>query len=127
MRGHNWHNASRYMTRLSQRLERRKKLWLLDYYALGKLIHYTVDAFTSAHNDHFPTQLQQHREYEEQLQSYFLNYLKQPIPIQSSSTGTIMDTIHSYHAEYIRKPSTIETDTKYCVLVTSLIVCMILV
>ena len=126
LRGHNWSNASRYMARLARRLEQRKKLWLLDYYALGKLIHYTVDAFTSAHNDHFPAQLQQHREYENQLQNYFLEYLKQPEYANSAVSGTVMDTIRTYHAEYIRKPADIQTDSKYCVLVTSLVVCMLL-
>ena len=46
LRGHNYENARRYMRRLSERLERKERLFLIDYYALGKLIHYTVDAFT---------------------------------------------------------------------------------
>ncbi len=126
LRGHNWNNACRYMARLSCRLERKRKLRLLDYYAMGKLIHYTVDAFTSAHNAHFPAQLQQHREYEAQLQTYFLEYLKQPKLTQHRSNGTVMDTIRAHHEEYIGKPSDICTDSRYCVLVTSLIVCMLL-
>lgn len=126
LRGHNYGNASRYMARLSRRLERRKKLRLLDYYALGKLIHYTVDAFTSPHNDHFPSQLQAHREYEEHLQIYFLSYLEHSKIHQSSATGSVMDVIRKHHAEYIEKPADIRTDSRYCVLVTSLIVCMLI-
>ncbi len=126
LRGHNYENASRYMARLSRRLESRSKLRLLDYYAMGKLVHYTVDAFTSAHNDHFPSQLQAHREYENQLQKYFLSYLENPNLPQLSATGTVMDVIQSHHQQYIRKPADIRRDSRYCVLVTSLIVCMLL-
>ena len=123
LRGHNWNNASRYMARLSRRLERRKKLRLLDFYSLGKLIHYTVDAFTGAHNDHFPPQLQQHRQYEERLQSYFLEYLKRKESTTAPTTGKVMDAIRAYHKEYCAMPTSIHNDSKYCLLVSSLIVC----
>ncbi|MBQ9930133.1 MAG: zinc dependent phospholipase C family protein [Oscillospiraceae bacterium] len=126
LRGHNYQNASRYMARLSRRLEKRRKLRLLDYYAMGKLVHYTVDAFTSAHNDHFPARLQAHREYEDRLQNYFLSYLDHtdipPLP----ATGSVMDVISSHHERYISKPSDIRRDSRYCVTVTCLIVCMLL-
>ena len=55
LRGHNYRNARRFMRAISARLERKEKLNLFDYYTLGKLIHYTTDAFTYAHNDTFPT------------------------------------------------------------------------
>ena len=55
LRGHNYRNARRFMRAISARLERKEKLGLFDYYTLGKLIHYTTDAFTYAHNDTFPT------------------------------------------------------------------------
>ena len=55
LRGHNYRNARRFMRAISARLEKKEKLGLFDYYTLGKLIHYTTDAFTYAHNDTFPT------------------------------------------------------------------------
>ena len=55
LRGHNYRNARRFMRAISARLERKETLKLFDYYTLGKLIHYTTDAFTYAHNDTFPT------------------------------------------------------------------------
>jgi hypothetical protein len=126
LRGHNWGNAKRYISRLSRRLEHRRKLHLWDYYAMGKLIHYTVDAFTSSHNDHFPTDLYMHRQYENQLQAYFLDYLRQYPPANPTISGTVMDAIRSYHKEYIAAPADIQRDSRYSVLVTSLIVCMLL-
>lgn len=126
LRGHNWNNAQRYMERLARRLEQKKRLWMLDYYAMGKLIHYTVDAFTSAHNDHFPSALQAHRNYEDQLQSYFLLYLQQRKQHAQYGHGNVMDVIRAYHNEYAAIPSNIRTDSRYCVLVTSLVVCILL-
>lgn len=126
LRGHNYGNASHYMARLSRRLERRRKLRLWDYYSLGKLVHYTVDAFTSAHNDHFPAALQAHREYENRLQTYFLSYLKRPSLPKLPAYGNIMEAIRIHHDEYILEPADIRRDSRYCVLVTSLIVCMLL-
>ena len=41
-----------------------------------RLIHYTTDAFTYAHNDTFPTALSDHREYEAALQDHFLEYMR---------------------------------------------------
>ena len=64
LRGHNYRNARRFMRRISVRLENKDSWNLYDYYTLGKLIHYTTDAFTYAHNDTFPTALTEHREYE---------------------------------------------------------------
>ena len=61
LRGHNYRNARRYMRRISIRLENRTSWTMLDYYTLGKLIHYTTDAFTYPHNDSFTTALQDHR------------------------------------------------------------------
>ncbi len=126
LRGHNYLNASRYMCRLSRRLEGRKRFTLLDYYAMGKLIHYTVDAFTFSHNAYFSAGLQSHRKYENQLQGYFLPYLQQygvtPLPV----SGSVMDAIRTHHDEYIFKPASVHSDSRYCVLVTSLVLCMLL-
>ena len=93
---------------------------------MGKLIHYTVDAFTSAHNDHFPSGLWAHREYENQLQSYFLSYLEQSCIQTCPAATSVMDAIRAHHDEYILRPADIHRDSMYCVLVTSLVVCMLL-
>ena len=61
LRGHNYRNARRFMREISWRLEKKDKLNLWDYYTLGKLIHYTTDAFTYAHNDSFTTSFSDHR------------------------------------------------------------------
>ncbi len=119
LRGHNWGNAQKYMHKLAQRLEKRSKLKLLDYYALGKLIHYTTDAFTGAHNTHFPGNIQDHRLYENQLQAHFLNHLPNGRPISQIFHSNIMDAIRTYHQEYAIDPVNISQDCKYSILATS--------
>lgn len=122
LRGHNWHNAQNYMQRISRQLESREKLKLPDYYRLGKLIHYTVDAFTSPHNAYFPENLQDHRQYEAALQDYFIAYLAQCPDIWTDAAKPMMDTIRSYHLDYIHRPISIHTDTRFAIIVCSMVV-----
>lgn len=121
LRGHNWGNAQRYMQRISAKLEHRKKLKLLDYYTIGKLIHYTTDAFTSAHNKEFGSSLQDHREYEAALQNHFLEYLAKNPKIWTDACNPVMDTIRSYHLDYIHRPINIHTDTRFAIIVCSMV------
>ena len=113
------------MAKLCHRLERRKNLKLRDYYALGKLIHYIVDAFTSAHNDHFPWNLQGHRSYEKQLHIYFTAYLQRHRQPAAISFLCAMDAIQKYHKEYAQKPMHIHTDSQYSLLVSNIVICML--
>ena len=121
LRGHNWGNAQRYMQRVSEKLETRENLKLLDYYTMGKLIHYTTDAFTSAHNEEFGSSLQDHREYEAELQNHFLGYLSENPDFWTDAERPVMDTIRTYHRDYIRRPVNIHTDTRFAIIVCSMI------
>ena len=113
LRGHNYLNARRFMARIAARLERKKQLNLFDYYTLGKLIHYTADAFTFAHNDTFPCSLSLHRSYEVHLQAYFLDYLKNPPHLDIQLSDTVMKGISSYHQTYSQQQSDIHRDSRF--------------
>lgn len=113
LRGHNFLNAKRYMHRIARRLENKQYLSLFDYYTLGKLIHYTTDAFTYAHNDMFTTDLGEHMEYEVALQEHFLAYMADAAKPELPPFRSIMDSICSYHQEYRVLPASIHTDTKF--------------
>lgn len=113
MRGHNYSNASRYMVRLTLRLEAKDHFNLWDCYSLGKLIHYCMDAFTFAHDERFPKKLKAHRVYEARLQNYFLAQVRRrPIP-SGRFQGSPTALIHSMHVAYSRLPGSIETDTDF--------------
>ncbi len=113
LRGHNYENARRYMRRISRRLERKEHWNLFDWYTLGKLIHYTADAFTYAHNNTCPKDLDIHRDYEVRLQNYFLEYLKGDPQVDITQAKTIMEAISRQHREYMALPVSIRTDAKF--------------
>lgn len=113
LRGHNFRNAQRFIGRIAVRLERKNNLNLFDYYTLGKLIHYTADAFTFAHNDTFPEKLSQHRDYEERLQNCFLSYIRTDPQVDVRYAKTIMEAIHSHHREYTGSSAGIHTDCRF--------------
>lgn len=126
LRGHNYENAMRYMARVAKRLEKKRVWRLFDYYTMGKLIHYTTDAFTYAHNTSFGTNLSDHREYEHALQEHFLTYLEEAPEIEVRTFRCVMDAISAYHGDYDRSPMGIRTDARFalrascCVLMTLL-------
>ena len=113
LRGHNYQNARKFMQAIACRLERKEKLNLFDYYTLGKLIHYTTDAFTYAHNDTFPVQLREHKVYEDALQIHFLKFMERNPQVEIPSARTIMEAISRYHEEYERIESNIHNDSRF--------------
>lgn len=128
LRGHNYENAMRYMARIAKRLEKKRVWTMLDYYTIGKLIHYTTDAFTYAHNITFGASLSDHRAYEHALQEHFLTYLSEAPEIEVRTFRCVMDAISAYHGDYDCSPMGIRTDSRFalraccCVLVTLLAV-----
>ena len=126
LRGHNYCNASRYIRKLLCRLVRKKSLSVWDYYALGKLIHYTCDAFTLAHNDSFSGDLYAHRAYEAMLQEYFLSWLQSDPRIDLFHSHAITESVEAYHIEYSKSQSSVHTDAQYalsacCCIISALI------
>ena len=125
LRGHNYRNARRLMRKLSFRLENKESLSWLDYFALGKLIHYTADSFTYAHNLHFSSDLSKHREYEMALQEHFLRYLAEDPEIDVRLAHNIMEALGHYHREYCRQDQSIHTDAKYTVTACSCVLAIL--
>ncbi len=113
LRGHNWKNAKGYIMRLSRRLESRQHLRYMDFYILGKLIHYTLDAFTYAHNSHFPGNLFRHREYEKRLEDFLSQYFEACLPLQSTQKGSLFQIIRHYKAAYHNSPVGFAADLLY--------------
>lgn len=101
------------MKTISRRLERRQTWSFWDYYTLGKLIHYTTDAFTYAHNAEFPAQLRNHREYEVALQEYFLDYMAQDPQVNPTVAKSVMSAIYSYHEDYEQIGPNISNDCHF--------------
>ena len=121
LRGHDYTSARRYMFRLARSLQQRKNWRVLDYYKLGKLIHYTADAFTSAHNADFTGDFSAHRRYEQLLQEQFLQRLEEKPNICPKIHSCPAQTIHFYHRLYCKSPAGICTDIDFCIGVSSLV------
>lgn len=100
LRGHNYENAAPWMAKLCNRLESKVVFSLWDYYSLGKLIHYTADAFTYAHNSAFPKNIAAHRTYESMLEADFLNYIKNPPEITCRTHSCLWPAIAALHQQY---------------------------
>lgn len=113
LRGHNYENARRFLFRKLNHLEQSHRFTLWDFYSLGKLLHYTADAFTYAHNCTFPSSIQEHRIYEAALQEEFLNRLPACPPQRLPSGGTISDYISKMHQIYLSSSPGIETDLQF--------------
>jgi len=126
LRGHNYHNARRFMRRISVRLETKETWNLWDYYTLGKLIHYTADAFTSAHNDRFPKELADHREYENQLQEHFLRFMAQDPKVDVDAARDVMTIVARFHRDYEQQAPGLHIDSQFALTVSCCIVAMLL-
>ena len=113
LRGHNYRNARRFMKRISRRLENKARLNFYDYYTLGKLIHYTADAFTYAHNSTFPAQLRDHMEYEDALQEHFLAYMAEDPRVDIVLAKNIMEAVCSYHLAYEQAEYSLHNDSRF--------------
>lgn len=127
LRGHNYHNAHRFMSRISSRLEKKENWNLFDFYTLGKLIHYTADAFTQAHNESFPTDLGDHRAYEESLQNHFLSFLEQDPSVDVTLARSVMQAVSACHQSYEEAQTGIHSDARFalaaCCCVIAVLLC----
>jgi hypothetical protein len=112
LRGHNYHNARKYMDRVCVRLCK-KELKLADYYALGKLIHYTADAFTLAHNTSFGGKLVDHRRYERLLHSCFMLYIQNARLNVRQREEHPSNMIRRYHKAYCQCRPGVDTDVRF--------------
>lgn len=121
MRGHNFLNAQRLVKRLCRGLENRENWRMLDYYRLGKLIHYTADAFTFAHNAMFQEDIRQHLVYEGRLQEHFKQCLQQGRDLFRCGEMAAYDMILEQHRRYENAERTVETDAEYILGVTELL------
>ena len=112
-RGHNFENAEPAIARFVRRLCKKDALGLWDYYTAGKLIHYTADAFTYAHNAAFSGSLKMHLAYETDLQHCFLSFLEASPGIPQAVSLPLWDLIPAWHWEYLRQGPGVDCDCRF--------------
>ncbi len=124
--GHNYQNADRWIFRSIRRLQSKERWNLFDYYRLGKLIHYTSDAFTYVHNNCFDEPIHAHRAYENDLQALFFQRLQECRARYDAKLRDIAEMLRTAHEQYLSAAADIRRDCQYILDMTSRIFCQLL-
>ncbi len=111
--GHTFESTAEYISEAIMRLETRGHFRYRDYYRLGKLIHYVVDAFTYAHNKNFPGSLPDHRSYEMELKEQFAEFLSKRKANAVSSMKPLYEALVDEHARYMKMPASKQKDMNF--------------
>lgn len=111
--GHNYQNADRWIERHISYLRVKKHWNMWDYYSLGKLIHYTSDAFTYVHNNCFTESVSAHRAYENRLQEQFLKYLREDDPTEVPFRMDLNNFFRVSHERYLEHVADVHRDCEY--------------
>ena len=111
--GHNYQNADRWIARAIRHLQSRRRWTLLDYYRLGKLIHYTSDAFTYVHNNCFTDSIQAHRAYENKLQEQFFLGMRQARVRREPWRWDLAESFRAIHTQYLETVADVRHDCQY--------------
>lgn len=120
-RGHNYSNSRRYINAHIEKLQRRSRWTVWQYYTLGKLTHYLADAFTYPHNEVFPDGLMDHHRYETELRLYLRAYLAHRALRRRAACRDLAAAIEELHRQYMADPSDLRRDTRYIVQATELL------
>jgi hypothetical protein len=111
--GHTIESTANYISAAILRLESRVHFRYRDYYRLGKLIHYVVDAFTYAHNHNFPGSLPDHRNYEMELKEKFADYLKKRRANIVPTGKPLYEALMDEHDRYMKMPASHMKDISF--------------
>lgn len=111
--GHNYPNTERWIARTLAALQRRRRWTLYDYYRLGKLIHYTSDAFTYVHNNCFRAPIRAHRAYEDLLQAQFFRRLEETYAGGGAMPGDLEASFRALHEQYLAVHADVQRDCRY--------------
>ncbi len=117
--GHNYQNADRWIERHIDRLSAKETWNLWNYYCMGKVIHYTSDAFTYVHNNCFRDTIAAHRAYEEQLQEQFLLRLNAPEGGEVTDLGGLNQVFRAAHRTYLEAEANVHRDCQYILHMTA--------
>ncbi|MCI2056293.1 MAG: zinc dependent phospholipase C family protein [Oscillibacter sp.] len=124
--GHNYSNSQRYIDAHIDRLQRRNRWTIWQYYTLGKLTHYLADAFTFPHNDTYPDSLVAHRHYEDALRCDLAAYLKNRSPVRERPQQNAAAAIDNLHRLYLDVASDRQRDIFYILEANSLLMASVL-
>ena len=118
-RGHNWVNSRNMILTAVKKLESKEYFTPIDYYRIGRLVHYVADAFTYAHNYHFLGNLRDHRYYEDTLEESISAAFGTSLYLSDAQQGNTEDIILKYRKQYLLAGSGADTDSAFIKIVCS--------
>ena len=111
--GHNYQNADRWIARHITNLSEKDHWTLWHYYCMGKLIHYTSDAFTYVHNNCFTDSISAHRAYEDILQEQFFKCLAERCYTVKTLRQDPNAFFRQVHEVYLETGANVHRDCRY--------------
>jgi hypothetical protein len=117
LKGHNYENTSVVISDLIERISNSHKYGIRRYFELGKLLHYSADSFTYAHNSRFTGTLSEHRAYEwelhERLEEAMVSDSNITDKIGNEQGCDMCARIRELHEAYSRKAPDSRNDCRY--------------
>lgn len=116
--GHNWNNAKKYLENKLQKTAHAQKV---NWFSVGRIVHFTADAFTYTHNSYFVGGFYKHTKYEKQMHQYFIPQMTKAHPRFNNSGENLHQYILKRHNEYMWAPPSAKTDTEFILSAVNLI------
>jgi len=126
LRGHNYSNSRPYIGRSIDRLRRRERWTVWQYYTLGKLTHYLADAFTYPHNETYPDSIAAHRRYENAMRVPFARFLDGEDLERESARSDPAAALDQLHRQYLSCASNWLRDTHFILEANELLMASVL-
>jgi hypothetical protein len=105
---------------LVKRLRRSHRRNVLNFYRLGKLMHYVSDAFTYTHNPEFGGRVKGHHNYEVNLNKNFQNGFHGTVfPLLNRESVSAEAIFFELHRQYSETDAGLFTDLDYILKVTA--------
>ncbi len=116
LHGHDCHNMRIRIAAITKKIMEDGFLGIRQSYRLGKLTHYIADSFTFPHNDAFRGTINEHMEYEDELEMVLDgSFICDSISVRASDVPAFIERMHD---EYVKAEPSAETDASYIVSVT---------
>ncbi len=114
--GHNFENSLRVMERSLLGVQRDGLRTAVDFFRLGKMLHYAADAFTWPHNDFWEAGIRAHRVYEAELHRRFRAALADDrFLLARDAPGLLAVYYNRAHRAYARAERGMETDCRFII------------
>ena len=108
--GHHWSNAKNYLKNKLQKTAHTQKV---NWFSVGRLVHFTADAFTYTHNSYFVGGFLKHTKYEKELHPHFIPVMTTDKTYTDKAALDLEQYVLKRHKEYMLASPSVKTDTEF--------------